>query len=75
MTMPGLTGLDLAREIRAVRPAIPIILCTGYSTDLTNEKLAAAGIFGLIEKPFQPASLAAMVRQALDLGGKGAVLT
>ena len=65
-TMPGLTGMELAAEILAIRPEIPIIICTGYSEDLTREKALEAGIEDLMEKPVTMQKLAVKVREALD---------
>jgi CheY-like chemotaxis protein len=66
MTMPGLTGLELARELLAIRPGVPIILCTGFS-ELVNEKMAReAGIRAFVMKPIGIATLARTVRRALD---------
>lgn len=51
-TMPGMTGLDLIREIKALRPDLPCILCTGYAQDnLDGAKLREAGVFALLRKP------------------------
>ena len=41
MTMPKLTGDKLAKELLCIRQDIPIILCTGYSQKITNEKVIA----------------------------------
>jgi CheY-like chemotaxis protein len=49
--MPGLSGLDLARQISAVRPDLPIILASGYAP-LSDAELLAAGIRGRLPKPF-----------------------
>jgi CheY-like chemotaxis protein len=50
-TMPGITGVDLARMMLQIRPDIPIILCTGFST-LVNESQARA--FGIKEFAMKP---------------------
>jgi CheY-like chemotaxis protein len=66
MTMPGMTGIELAREIMIIRPDIPIILCTGFS-ELTNEKRAKeAGIREFILKPYVITSLTKTIRQVLE---------
>ncbi|MCX5817088.1 MAG: response regulator [Proteobacteria bacterium] len=66
MTMPGLTGKDLARELMLIRGDIPIILCTGFS-DLVNEKKAKeAGIREFIMKPYAIADLAKAIRKVLE---------
>ncbi len=57
MTMPAPTGMELAMEIKAVRPDIPIILCTGFS-DLINEaKARESGIDAFLLKPYAAADL------------------
>jgi PAS domain S-box-containing protein len=56
-TMPGLTGDQLARELLALRPELPIILCTGFSPTLTEEKAKALGIRAYLRKPLSTAEL------------------
>ncbi|MEW6291228.1 MAG: ATP-binding protein [Thermodesulfobacteriota bacterium] len=65
-TMPALCGTDLASEILAVRPDLPIILCTGYSSTISEEKAMKAGVRKLVQKPFGGKQLARHVREALD---------
>jgi CheY-like chemotaxis protein len=50
-TMPHMTGEALARELRRIRPDIPIILCTGFSYTMDAEKAAAQGIDAFLMKP------------------------
>ena len=64
-TMPGMSGLALARESRKFLPAVPIILMSGYCGVITTESLRAQGIRELILKPFTPHNLAEAVRRAL----------
>ena len=71
MTMPGMTGDALAMELIALRPDIPVILCTGYSRRLTEEGAAALGIKALVYKPIDKAQLARIVRRVLDASGPG----
>lgn len=66
-TMPGLTGIDLARRMLQIRPDLPIILCTGYS-NLVDEALARAwGIKGFAMKPLTKKDIAALLREALAI--------
>jgi PAS domain S-box-containing protein len=65
-TMPGITGLQLAHACHAKRPALPVILCTGYSNSLTPEAAQAEGIAQVAMKPLDVASLGALVRAVLD---------
>ena len=64
--MPGMTGLQLAAEIRQIRPDQPIILMTGYSLTITAERVQAAGVAQLLLKPITPRALGAAVRAALS---------
>ncbi len=66
MTMPEITGVLLAREAMAIRPAIPVIVSTGYSKTLTSEVAEKIGIKAVINKPACKSSLAAVIRKALD---------
>ncbi|SHO53744.1 PAS domain S-box-containing protein [Desulfopila aestuarii DSM 18488] len=65
-TMPGMTGSDLARRILQIRPKMPIILCTGYSNQISEEKATIYGIKGFAMKPLAKKDLAALVRNVLD---------
>ncbi|MHB8791329.1 MAG: hybrid sensor histidine kinase/response regulator [Desulfobulbaceae bacterium] len=66
MTMPGMTGMELARKIMAIRPEIPVILCTGFS-DLTNEEAAKLqGIREYVTKPLVAQTFSRTVRNILD---------
>ena len=64
-TMPTMTGVDLAREVRRIRPDLPVILCTGYSERLTEEVTKELGINALLMKPVETERLAAVIRKSL----------
>jgi len=64
-TMPAMTGIDLAQRILAIRPEIPIILCTGYSSLVSEEQARAGGITAFILKPLTRRSIASLLRQVL----------
>ncbi len=66
MTMPKLTGLQLADEIFVVRPDIPVILCTGFSELIDAEIAKEAGIREYITKPISNLTFAKSIRRALD---------
>ncbi len=66
MTMPNMTGDDLARKLMEIRPDIPVILCTGYSERISGEKARQIGIREFILKPIVMRKLAASVRSVLD---------
>jgi PAS domain S-box-containing protein len=65
-TMPLMTGVALKNEIRKIRPDIPIILCTGYSERISEEKAKAMGIQAFMMKPLSTRSIANTIRKILD---------
>jgi PAS domain S-box-containing protein len=69
MTMPGLTGRELARALLAVRPDIPVIMCSGFTEFVNAEEARKAGIREFLMKPYTTVSLAKTVRKALDESG------
>jgi len=66
MTMPQLTGEKLAQEILRIRPEMPIILCTGFSEQINNERARSLGIRALVMKPFLKNEMARTIRRVLD---------
>jgi len=65
-TMPKMSGVELARELFKIRPNIPIILCSGYSAQVTDEEALAIGIRAFCQKPMEMKQLAIVAREALD---------
>ena len=65
-TMPAMTGVELAREILAIRPDMPIIMCTGFSHLVDADKAKAAGIRAFAMKPLTKREIARTIRQVLD---------
>jgi len=66
MTMPQMTGLELSRKLVDIKSDIRVVLCTGYSEDVTPETLRASSIKECLMKPFGHAQMALLVRQTLD---------
>ncbi len=66
MTMPKMTGDQLAKEILNIRSDIPIILCTGFSEKISEEKAKGIGVRQYIEKPLNKHDLAVAIRKVLD---------
>ncbi len=64
--MPQMTGIQLARELIAIRPDLPIILGTGFGKMVTEDQVREVGVRKLIGKPYRPAELTRTIRQALD---------
>jgi CheY-like chemotaxis protein len=66
MTMPRMTGDQLAQEMMRIRQDIPVILCTGYSDRMSAEKAASLGIRAFLMKPLDMRDLSRTIRSALD---------
>lgn len=66
LTMPHMTGDILAKEVKALRPGVPIIIYTGYSTKVNEDKFKDIGINAVLMKPVTFQEMAYAVRKALD---------
>ncbi len=66
MTMPGLTGDDLCRVLKEIRPDIPVVVCTGYSEKLGGDKAAAIGMDAVLMKPIVRDELEETVKTILE---------
>jgi CheY-like chemotaxis protein len=66
MTMPHMTGDQLSQKIISMRPDIPVLLCTGFSEKIDEQKAKALGIRGYISKPIKLSQFADMVRKSID---------
>jgi CheY-like chemotaxis protein len=65
-TMPNMTGDQLAVELLAIRPDLPIILCTGYSSVMDPDKARELGIRAFLLKPVIKYEMAKAIRAVLD---------
>jgi len=65
-TMPGMTGTDLARRALQIRPDLPIILCTGFSSLVNKETARAIGIREFAMKPLTSSSIGQMVNELIS---------
>jgi len=66
MTMPNMTGDKLAGELIKIRSDIPIILCSGFSEGMSEERAAFLGIKGFLMKPIVMKELSIAIRKALE---------
>jgi PAS domain S-box-containing protein len=66
MNMPKMTGVQLTLELISIRPDIPVILCTGFSEKISEEKAKAMHIRGFLMKPVVKTEMSKMVRKVLD---------
>jgi CheY-like chemotaxis protein len=69
LTMPVMSGEEALRRIAGIRAGVPVILSSGYSEAEALRRFAGQGIAGFLQKPYQAATLAAKVRQALGAAG------
>jgi len=63
--MPGMSGLEVAEKIRARRPWTPVVIITGYGTDIAEERAAAAGVSKFLHKPLSPTMIEDSARDVL----------
>jgi PAS domain S-box-containing protein len=68
LALPNMDGLSFAQALQGIRPAMPVLFMTGYTSDESARRSATLQGHALIEKPFTADSLVRRVRQALDRG-------
>jgi len=66
LTMPNMTGDEFAEQLFDIRSDIPVILCTGFSARITEEKAKSMGISAFILKPLIRKDIAETIRKVLD---------
>ncbi len=66
MTMPQMNGLELSEKIKAVRPDMPVIICTGYSVLVDEETAGDFDVAAFLSKPVDKQELAKTIRRVLD---------
>jgi CheY-like chemotaxis protein len=65
-TMPGMTGELLARQVMSIRPGFPVILCSGFSYTMNEEKSLAMGLRAYLTKPVSMSDMAKALQIALE---------
>lgn len=71
-TMPRIAGAQLAERLLALRPELPVIICTGKSDVLDSGLAQVLGLSAVLKKPVPKKTLAEAVRSALDSKKAGA---
>ncbi len=66
MTMPNMTGIQLANKIKHIRSDIPVIICTGFSNQINEETCKKLGIQGYVMKPVIKREIARTIREVLE---------
>ena len=64
-TMPGMTGVELAQSVMAIRPELPVILCTGYSDHIDEARAKSLGISGYVNKPIETDEFLGLIGELL----------
>jgi PAS domain S-box-containing protein len=64
-TMPGLTGAELVKAVLAIKPSLPVIMCTGHSDVVSKEEAIALGIRKYVLKPLHGDELLDAVGEVL----------
>lgn len=65
LSMPGMDGYQVFAELRQIRGDVPIIISTGYSEELVEDRFSGKGLSGFIQKPYQLADLMDKIRFAM----------
>jgi DNA-binding NtrC family response regulator len=65
--MPDMNGAELSKEILKITPDIPIIMCSGFSSDFSEEDAYFLGIKWFIRKPLMKKDFANLIEEALNL--------
>jgi len=63
--MPGMSGLDVAEQVKARKPWTPVVIITGYGTDAAQARAKAAGVASFVHKPLSPEMIEGSARDAL----------
>jgi PAS domain S-box-containing protein len=66
LTMPHMTGEEFSQNLLAIRPDLPVIICTGYSESMTPQERQKLGIKGFALKPILMEQIASLIREILD---------
>jgi DNA-binding NtrC family response regulator len=70
--MPELTGIELVRQVREIRPAMPVLLMTGYGREELTSEATRIGVGEVLRKPLRRADLADALARVLDSRSPGA---
>jgi CheY-like chemotaxis protein len=66
MTMPRMNGAETFKRLRALRPALPIVLMSGYASEEATSRFGIQGLAGFVQKPFLPATLVRAMSDAVQ---------
>ena len=68
LTMPEMSGFELARKITDIRPGTPLIICTGHGASVLDPEMDDSGVCAVLQKPVKRGELAIAIQKALTCG-------
>ena len=68
LRMPQMDGMAFLREVKALRPSVPVIMITAYASDITAVESVEFGAFDYIAKPFKVEALLNAIERGLSAG-------
>ena len=69
MSMPNLSGAETCRQIKELRPDLPVVLTSGYRHEELSELMQEGAVAGFVQKPFTPKALVETIRGAVARSG------
>jgi len=70
LTMPVMSGRELLREVRTIRPDVPVLLSSGYDEVDARHRIDGNEVSGFLQKPYTAAELLRQVRNVLGVNGR-----
>lgn len=67
--MRGMSGWDVGQDVREVKPTVPVVLITGWSEQITSERLRESGVARIVGKPVEMTALLHAVAEAVRGAG------
>ena len=64
--MPGMSGLEMAEQVKANRPWLPVVIVTGYGSPDNEARAEAAGVSGFLRKPLSPEMIEGSAQKAFS---------
>ena len=64
--MPGMSGLEMAEQVKARRPWLPVVIVTGYGSPENEARAEAAGVSGFLRKPLSPEMIEGSAQKAFS---------
>ena len=64
--MPGMSGLEMAEQVKAKRPWLPVVIVTGYGSPDNEARAEAAGVSGFLRKPLSPEMIEGSAQKAIS---------